>query len=141
VVRLLTDVLAAVAEGLSPSYRDMSITIVTNALKPNTRQPFAPDHDWQYEEDRREVLEELLGRHGLLLNLTEADAQHGRSLVLQFADGSRVAVIFDQGFGPWRAPRFARFDFGENAMNQAEQLAKMQGWVEARGHTYLVVTR
>jgi len=141
VVRLLTDALAAVAEGLSPGYRDMSITIVTNALKPNTRQPFAPDHDWQYEEDRREVLEELLGRHGLLLNLTEADAQHGRSLVLQFADGPRVAVIFDQGFGPWRAPRFARFDFGENAMNQAEQLAKMQGWVEARGHTYLVVTR
>lgn len=141
VVRLLADGLAAVAEELSPGYRDMPIKIVTQALKPNTRQPFAPDHDWQYAEDRVEVLEELLGRHGLLLNLEEGDAQHGRSLILAFDDGSQVAVIFDQGFGPWRAPRFARFDFGANAMEQAEQLAKMQGWVEARGHTYLVVTR
>jgi hypothetical protein len=113
---------------------------VTKPLKPNDRQPFAPDHDWQYDEDRREVVEELLGRHGLLLQLTESDAEHGRSLTLHFADGSRVSVIFDQGFGPWRAPRFARFDFGDNAMDQAEKLANMQGWIEARGATYLMVT-
>ena len=140
VVRLLSEAFSAVSEVFSPGFRELPIRVVTNRLKPNTRQPFAPDHDWQYEEDRREVLEEVLGRHGLMLDLVETSADHGRFLALYFADGKIVRVIFDQGFGPWQAPRSSRFDFGENAMAQSEKLAQLTGWVEARGMTYLVVT-
>jgi hypothetical protein len=140
VVRLLSEAFSALCEAFAPGFRELPIRVVTNRLKPNPRQPFAPDHDWQYEEDRREVLEEVLGRHGLMLDLVETSADHGRFLALHFADGKVVRVIFDQGFGPWQAPRSSRFDFGDDAMAQSEKLARLTGWVEARGMTYLVVT-
>lgn len=59
-------------------------------MKPNEREPYTPDHDWQWPEDRNEVLVGLLEARGLAPTLVEDGALHGRMLTLNFAGGKVV---------------------------------------------------
>jgi DEAD/DEAH box helicase domain-containing protein len=140
VVRLLAEVLGALARAYPRSSGPVSAFVATNVLNANPRQPFAPDHDWCWPEDRGEVLQTLLTAKGFEVDLSERGASHGRMIVLTFSSGARVRVVLDQGFGPWRTPHYARFDFGDAATNQARKLAKFDAILAARGATYAVVT-
>jgi hypothetical protein len=139
VVRLLADALATLRDQLGGS-ADMPLQITTGRFRPNQRQPFAPDHDWEWEEDRRNVLAAVLESHNFSTSVSEHDAAHGRTLTLLFEQGVKVRVVLDQGFGPWRTPRFARFDFSEPADRQALKLAAYSALIAARGTSYVVVT-
>lgn len=141
VVRLLTEALRALSDALASPDSVVPVTIVTNRLKPNDRQPFAPDHDWQWEEDRRDVMLAVMVARGLTLDLSDRGAGHGRMITLHFQDGARVRVVLDQGFGPWRTPRYARFDFGDIASEQARKIAEYSALIAAQGSGYAVVTR
>lgn len=140
VVRLLGETLAALRDQLAAPDTTLPLTIVTNRFRPNERQPFAPDHDWQWEEDRAAVTHALLDARGFAVTLDEGGAQHGRAMTLTFAGGAVVRVVLDQGFGPWRTPRFARFDFGDPADRQAVKLGAYNALIEAQGASYVVVT-
>lgn len=140
VVRLMADALAALRDVLADVGTVIPLSIATNPFRANDRQPFAPDHDWAWDEDRRDVLEELLDTRGFAVDLDEGGAPHGRMISLAFADGTTVRIILDQGFGPWRTPRSARFDFGATADRQATKLAIYSAMIEARGASYVVVT-
>jgi DEAD/DEAH box helicase domain-containing protein len=139
-IRLLTEGLAGLRDAFARPEVRLVVSITTNRFKPNDRQPFAPDHDWQWDEDRRDVLNLLSQQRGLDLDLAEAGAGHGRVMTLHFADGAVVKLVLDQGFGPWRTPRYARFDFGQDAAEQARKLGSYSALVEARGPTYVVIT-
>lgn len=140
-VRLMAGALAGLRDALGAEGATTPAKIVTNRLKPNERQPFAPDHDWQWEEDRAEVLCTLLEDSGFVPDLVERGAAHGRVLALTFASGKMVRVVFDQGFGPWRTPSFARWPhFGDAAPQQATKIASYSAMIEARGPSYVVVT-
>ena len=138
-VRLLAEVAAGLRDALATPGTDLPVTVTTNPLKANERQPFAPDHDWQWAEDRRDVLLSLLEARGFLPQLVEHGAAHGRVMKLDFADGNQVRVVFDQGFGPWQTPRFARFEFGDDVARQTEKIASYSALIEARGPSYVVV--
>lgn len=140
VVRLMAEALSALRNLLKGTDAALPLRIVTNPLKPNERQPFAPDHDWQWSEDRKNVLVQLLEGRGFSTNLIEHGAGHGRVLTLQFSNGEQVRVILDQGFGPWRTPRFARFDFGQDNSRQATKLDELNAMIDSRGPSYVVVT-
>ena len=140
VVRLMTDALSALRDGLGGRVQDMPLKIDTNRFKPNERQPYAPDHDWQWEEDRREILLALLEQHGFAADLEEGKAAHGRVITLAFVGGKSVRVILDQGFGPWRTPAFAKFNFGDDALTQARRIDGYQAMLAIRGPVYIVVT-
>lgn len=140
---LTVRLLAEAAKGLRDALGcdgPLAVEVVTNPLRENERQPFAPDHDWQHGEDRDDVLIGLLDQAGFLANLTDSGALHGRVLSLHFAQGKPVRVVLDQGFGPWRAPKGARFDFGVDAGRQSMQLSRFNAMIAARGPGYLVVT-
>lgn len=48
-------------------------------------------------------------------------------------------MILDQGFGPWRAPARARFEFGNDATTQLRKLLDFNALIDARGAGYLIV--
>lgn len=139
VIRLLSDTIAGL-ERAYPGYEHLlPVRVTTNIFRENMRQPFAPDHDWQWAEDRREVLAALLTAHHFAPLLSEVGAAHGRTMKLTFASGAHVRLILDQGFGPWRTPRYAKFDFGQAAAGQADRLARLEAMITACGATYVVV--
>lgn len=140
VLRLMTEALAALRDRLAAPDAALPLAIVTNAFRPNDRQPSAPDHDWQWEDDRREVLLALLEARGFSVDLAERGAAHGRTITLAFAGGTTVRVVLDQGFGPWRTPRYAKFDFGDAVDRQIRKIAAYSAMIEARGTSYVVVT-
>lgn len=142
VVRLLAEAVAALRDALAPGATGMPLRIVTNRLRPNERQPFAPDHDWQYEEDREDVMLALLAGNGFAPTLVEQGAGHGRVMTLHFANGSIVRLILDQGFGTWRTPNFARWPhFGDAPEHQAVKIRDLVAMIDARGPGYVVVTK
>jgi DEAD/DEAH box helicase domain-containing protein len=138
-VRLLTEAAKGLRDALGNG-ESLPIRITTNPLRENERQPFAPDHDWQYGEDRDDVLIGLLEEAGFAVTLDSREAAHGRTMTLHFASGKAVRVVFDQGFGPWRAPRIARFDFGVAAPQQLTKLMQFNALITAKGAGYMVVT-
>ncbi|MFC3174998.1 DEAD/DEAH box helicase [Novosphingobium bradum] len=141
VVRLMADALGGLRKALGAETEPLPVTVVTNRLKPNERQPYRPDHDWQWEEDRDAVLLALLEQRGCAPELRDTGANHGRTLTLHFAGGSAARVILDQGFGPWRTPDFARFAFGVEASAQARALDMFNAMIVIRGQSYVVVTK
>jgi DEAD/DEAH box helicase domain-containing protein len=135
--------LAAAIDGLHKTFGAegaLKVDVITNPLRPNERQPFALDHDWQFAEDRDEVLLGLLAGHGFTASLDDRNAAHGRVMTLEFSQKQVVRIILDQGFGPWRAPSFARFDFGVDTAKQLAKLAQLNAIVSARGPGYMVIT-
>jgi DEAD/DEAH box helicase domain-containing protein len=141
VLRLMVEALAEIRDNLASPNATIPVSIVSNRFKPNDRQPFAPEHDWQWEEDRREVLLALVQTRGMLPSFSELGAGHGRVITLHFEGGARIRIILDQGFGPWRTPRSARFDFGEDAAHQGRAIAAYSALIAAQGTSYAVVTR
>lgn len=139
-VRLLVEAARGLRDALGAA-GPVPIRVVTNPLRENERQPFAPDHDWQYGEDRDDILIGLLEQAGFEPTLTDRDAAHGRKLTLHLASGKTVHIVLDQGFGPWRAPRVARFDFGVDAASQQAKLAQFNAMLTARGAGYVVITQ
>lgn len=142
VVRLLTEATAALRDALAPDANAMPLRIVTNRLRPNERQPYAFDHDWEYPQDREDVLLDLLAARGFAPTLIEQGAGHGRVMTLHFARGATVRLILDQGFGTWRTKIVARWPyFGEAAARQVEKTRDFGVMIDARGPGYIVVTR
>lgn len=141
VIRLMTEAISALRDVLVAPGAAIGVHVITNPLRPNDRQPFAPDHDWQWSDDREAVLLGLLENRGFAAQLTEKGATHGRVINLYFAGGRTVKLVLDQGFGPWRTPRYARWDhFGDAADRQAVKIASFSALIAASGTSYVVVT-
>lgn len=72
------------------------------------------------------------------------DVPHGRYLSIDFKDGSRAAIVLDQGFGAWAPPRnvSVRYNFRADLAIQAKRLATINAVLQRRGigKTYLVAT-
>ena len=63
--------------------------------------------DWDDQEKRYQVVGELLGKLGaeLRVNYQETRQSHARRLVVEYNDGRRLVLRFDQGVGYWRVAR------------------------------------
>lgn len=138
-VRLLAEAVRGLCSTLGVD-GEIPLRIVTRPLKKNERQPYSPDHDWQDRRDRDEVLLTTLAASGFKPELCDSGANHGRLMTLHLARGHSAHVVLDSGFGLWRAPSFARFDFGSDAATQARQLTRFNAMLTARGPSYIVIT-
>lgn len=139
-LRLMADALAAIRDALASPDLTVPLSIVTHPQKPNERQPYLFSHDWAWAKDRDDVLQYLVQARRMELDLALNGAAHGRQIDLIFDDDSRVKIVLDQGFGPWRSPPFARFDFADDAASQASRIDKTNVMIAAQGPTYIVVT-
>lgn len=141
-VRLLTEALAGLRDELASGSAVIPVHITTRPLKIEDRSRYRPHHDWRQEEDRAAVLHGLLENAGFRDNLEVGEADHGRTISLTFDDDRMVRVILDQGFGPWRAPAFAKWDhFGDDKVTQTRKISQFNAMLSAQGPSYAVVTR
>lgn len=69
----------------------------------------------------------------------KSDLPHHRRLDLRLADGQRVLILLDQGFGGWRTQSVVRHDFHATVAEQGRAIAAMQASVSAEhAHGYPV---
>lgn len=79
------------------------------------------------------------------LRIAQQRVANGRYMYLRFGDGRSATIVFDQGFGAWKAPMTGaaiQFDFRAPPLRQAGALAKNTATVgkSGIGPTYLVAT-
>ena len=122
------------------AHSPVEVDILVQSLK-NDRSPYQIKHDWTYEEDRAEVAELLGEKFGLDVDLrVAASSGHGRKLELKYADGQKVLVLLDQGFGYWHiAGSPPRHDFRAAPAVQASALLRSTSAVSGVGESYYAV--
>lgn len=120
----------------------VEVDILVQPLKKD-RPPHKIFHDWEYEDDRAEVAELLGEKFGLDVELQVTEnSDHGRKLELEYADGEKVLVLLDQGFGYWRvAGSPPRHDFRSAPAAQASELMRSSTAVCGVGESYYAVKR
>lgn len=140
-VRLALEGLSSIRDQLAVKGAKIPLRIVTSTLQGRgSRQPFRLSHDWQWENDRRAVIEAVAAAKKLDLELDVGAAPHSRQILLDFGS-SQVRIVLDQGFGYWRAPYQTLFDFGARPTSQAKALLDAQFFVSGPGSTYVVIKR
>jgi hypothetical protein len=98
-------------------------------------------HDWRDEDDRAETIKALAERLGFAASYDDSQAPHGRKLTIRFDDGDAAVLLFDQGFGYWRAGSGDRHDFRAGPKGQAKALLDGSAFVSGAGESYVAVTR
>lgn len=132
------ETLSAELKGAGP----VEVDILVQPLK-RDRPPHRIFNDWEHEDDRADVAQLLGSKFGLDvdLQLTEHSA-HGRKLELQYADGQKVLVLLDQGFGYWRiAGNPPRHDFRSAPAAQASDLLRCAAAISGTGESYFAITK
>jgi ATP-dependent helicase YprA (DUF1998 family) len=119
----------------------LSVDVFAQPLR-SSQPPGRLFHDWVADADRSEVARSLGQSLGLDVTVrTDADALHGRKLVLHYSDGKRVRIFLDQGFGYWRASGGAVYhDFGAAPAKQAQLLSKSSVPVAAASESYIAIS-
>ena len=120
----------------------VEVDILVQPLKKD-RPPHRIFHDWDYEDDRAEVAEQLGEEFGLDVDLqVKENSDHGRKLKLEYADGQKVLILLDQGFGYWRiAGSPPRHDFRAAPAVQVGELIRSTAAVSGVGESYYALVR
>jgi hypothetical protein len=102
------------------------LTLATTWDARSGDSPRFVQHDWQDADTQRTVLKSLLGSL-CRADITVGDrrnASHHRELVLRWADGARLIIRLDQGFGFLKTQRIAAFRFGAPQEQQADLIVR-----------------
>lgn len=143
VARLLIDTMSQVFS--QSGAQNAALMVETRLPRSNQRgQPWQIGHDWLEAADQKEVIEQFGKQSSVRVSVLHKDVPHGRYLSIDFKDGSRAAIVLDQGFGAWAPPRnvSVRYNFRADLAIQAKRLATINAVLQRRGigKTYLVAT-
>ena len=113
-----------------------SIEIFSAAL--GTGATFMParfNNDWQDRQDRQEVIRLVIGALGSL-TFKETDSRslpHAREMELEWEDGKRYSIRFDQGMGYWKMSNKSKpeYPFRASVTAQAQAIVADELMVEA----------
>ncbi len=121
---------------------ELRVNVTVQPLKKNGPHYRIFD-DWEYEEDREDTALCLGEKLGMSVELTRKNhIDHGRKIVLEYADGQKVLIFLDQGFGFWRVTgKPPRHDFGTSPAVQASDLLRSNAAVSGIGESYFAVTQ
>jgi ATP-dependent helicase YprA (DUF1998 family) len=127
-VRLLYEVLKIATRG-GQDGRKVPMVIRTQGERRDSRGGYTDqiNHDWGNASVRKAVLEAVMARAGVQATVRLEDLRslaHGRTLDIEYDDGGRVEILFDQGLGYWKVRGRVPFDFNANVPRQAEALAR-----------------
>ncbi|EAQ32828.1 DEAD/DEAH box helicase [Idiomarina baltica] len=100
-------------------------------------------HDWSFDYEQREFMEQLISRacpsvNGTTITLKDnaQELQHSRKLELKWTSGRIIEVIFDQGFGYWKAfsksYEARQFPFEGDSIIQVDTSMKLNEHLEMR---------
>ncbi|HXG99737.1 MAG TPA: hypothetical protein VNI79_04900 [Sphingomicrobium sp.] len=99
------------------------------------------NQNWPDEDDRADTIAALAAQLKFKFDYDDREASHSRRLILEYADGTRAVVLFDQGFGYWRATSEGRHNFRQYPDAQAKALLDLYCQVRGSGDSYIAVTR
>lgn len=141
-VALFMQVAGALRAALAPSGAQPALKIATKELRnqPGRRRARLNDN-WIDEQDRREVVEGLASAIGMTCDYDAGGAEHGRKLTLDYRDGTKAVILFDQGFGYWRAQSGDRHDFHARPSAQIQAILNSPAFVAGSGESYFAVAR
>lgn len=142
-VLLMLRTVAALRDALAPERAVIPLTITTEPLREDSYggAPFKLQNNWKSEDDRADVIEALAGRLRFECSYQDSHAPHGRKMAIQYEDGSEALILFDQGFGYWRATSNDRHDFRARPAQQASALLEAGAFVAGMGESYVAVTK
>lgn len=142
-VVLMMQTMTALRNALAPGSEGVPLSITTEPLRsdPYGSAPRFVWQNWSNDDERAEVVIALAELCAFDPSYDDASAPHGRKLTIEYKDGSRAVVLFDQGFGYWRATTGDRHDFRAPPSRQAKSLLDVQAMVAGQGESYIAVTR
>ncbi len=123
---------------LAPRIARTPVQLLTRPLDQD-RNPYRVDHDWRLAQHRREVARRLGAKLDLNVSLSEDHQEHARRMELEFDDGPRLQILFDQGFGPWRCDAPVAFDFSLDPQGQCARLLSLRPRLRQANRTWMVV--
>lgn len=146
-VALLLDFIGAVKDMHQKRWDNPTIEIVSVAVPEDSRN-FAPPsqvfHNWQSTTERDAAIKTGFDRRGMnavVRNLPKPLASHARTLEVGMADGRKLKLWLDQGFGYWTSPRPGTraaqtastwFSFNESPSRQGEAIAEGRYAIEGQ---------
>ena len=142
-VTLLMHVLSALRDKLSSKRASITLSIDTERLR-DDRYGGAPSkigNNWQNEQDRTDTVHAMAEHLLFKCAYNNSQATHARKLTLCYDDGSTVVILYDQGFGYWRAVSGDRHDFRAKPVQQAKALFNSSAFVQGSGESYIAITR
>lgn len=113
--------------------------IVQSRKRPNSerKNPLLMRHNWRFMEERRQVLEALLGRVSPRARFSpEDETPHRRTLSFEGPSGSGM-IFFDQGVGAWETD--GEFEFRDSPTEQMERLSGLFSIACDTGGTFVAV--
>lgn len=133
---------ATMRDALVGQGRRIPLALTTEPLKDdrNASQPRYLGQNWQDENDRAETIEALAAQLSFGCTYVDAAPPHGRKLSLTYSDGSEAILLFDQGFGYWRARSNDQHNFRASPMIQAKALLEARAFVAGYGDSYIAIT-
>ena len=123
-LRLLYEVLTRI-----PGEKTKTLNVFTARNSKKESLGWTVFHTFTEDKMRRSVMQELLP-HAHISIQEKHDLPHERSLRLLLGDDRKVTILFDQGFGAWRALGTPRYDFLAQPEKQARFLKSMNFSVE-----------
>src|SRR5690606_15637629 len=102
-------------------------------VAPDERPPSVPcfvHHNFPAGSARIDVLKSLLPNAQVNLR-KKVELPHYRALTADLADGRRIEILLDQGFGAWRVTKSARLDFSLQPTAFARALSSCDYSLEA----------
>ncbi len=140
---LMLRVAAALRDALASDGANIPLTITTEPLRDDRYRgaPWKVGNNWPNEIDRSHTIEAMAARLRFECDYDDRHAAHGRKMVIQYDDGSAAILLFDQGFGYWRASSGDRHDFRASPQQQAKALLDASTFVSGVGESYIAITR
>ncbi len=115
-LRLLLEVLRNI-----PGGRPQELSILTARISRRGSSGWTVFHAFPEDGMRRSVMQELFPE--AQIDITDkSQLPHERSLRLVLGDDREITLLFDQGFGAWRAQGTHRHDFAAKSSSQARSL-------------------
>ncbi|MDX0847213.1 DEAD/DEAH box helicase [Sinorhizobium medicae] len=139
VAKLFIDTVADLVKGSAPT-----IELLTSPPTPRNNMQYRVFDDWRDGPEAEQSIRAYAQEKGLTLAVQFAQIPHGRYMDVTFEGGVTVTLVFDQGFGAWRAGGGnIRHDFGAPLARQANALARLSIPVARSGYgpTYIVASR
>jgi DEAD/DEAH box helicase domain-containing protein len=108
VAKLFIDTVADLVRGSAPT-----IELLTSPPTPRNNMQYRVFDDWRDGPEAEQSIRAYAQEKGLTLAVQFAQIPHGRYMDVTFEGGVTVTLVFDQGFGAWRASGGnIRHDFG-----------------------------
>lgn len=140
---LLMRTAAGLRDALAPKDAVIRLSIATSPIgKDSYRAGCRRLRDnWPDDRIRADVVFALANHFGLDAKYNDSGAPHARKLTIAYNDGSRAVLLFDQGFGYWRAQGNDQHNFRGGAAAQAKSLADSPTFISGNGETYVAIKK